>query len=208
MGTRLHLLGQRFGRLTVQADILDTPPPKNRRLHCTCDCGQSLITTVNALRTGKTRSCGCLRRDVARSSNTTHGRSKTPEWKAWCEIKQRCLNPSNHAYADYGGRGIRLHPPWVRDFAAFYDAIGPRPSPQLTLDRIDNDKGYVPGNLRWATRTEQLRNCRSNHRVQYQGDSLTIAELAERTGQPYQRLWRRIQDGWAIEDAVTLPSQR
>lgn len=97
----------------------------------------------------------------------THGytigfpRVRHPEYTAWCSAKQRCTNPRNPAWRDYGGRGIRMTPEWVDSFAAFIAHIGPKPSPEYTLDRIDNDGHYEPGNVRWTTRKEQTRNRRA-----------------------------------------------
>jgi hypothetical protein len=90
-----------------------------------------------------------------------HNRSQTPEYKCWQQVKARCLNPNHKAYPNYGGRGIRVHEPWVNDFEAFYVYVGARPSPQHSLDRHpNNDGGYEPGNVRWATPEEQNRNRR------------------------------------------------
>src|SRR5882724_9746760 len=98
-----------------------------------------------------------------------HGLSRTPLYKIWCNIKDRCSNPNNPYSHNYSGRGIGLHPEWKISFLAFSDAIGPRPSSQYTVERIDNQKGYVPGNIRWATRKEQAHNMRKNIVLTFNG---------------------------------------
>lgn len=123
------------------------------------------------LREGRHQSCGCLRDEVAAVKSLTHGHARgrrtvcppTPEYQTWLNVKARCGNPKNPRYADYGGRGILLFSPWQEDFAAFLAAVGPKPSPRHSIDRIDNDKGYEPGNVRWATPEEQSGNRRPGH---------------------------------------------
>jgi len=98
--------------------------------------------------------------DATRKTNFKHGLIRHPEYKLWAAMKNRCVNPANSNYADYGGRGITIHPPWIANFVAFFEYIGPRPTPQHSLDRIDNDGPYAPGNVRWATKKEQRANQR------------------------------------------------
>lgn len=165
--TTLDLTGQRFGRLAVLHRL---PTEKYRsQWACVCDCGTQVKGNANALREGKTLSCGCLRRENARvngaiadgSANITHGLSLRPEYRVWKGMKQRCTpNPSNKAREGYFDRGIRVHPRWLGSFEAFFADMGPRPSAHHSIDRIDNDRGYEPGNCRWATRTQQNRNRR------------------------------------------------
>lgn len=131
-----------------------------------CDCGAEKIVAAWDLRYGVVGSCGragCARGD--RGRRPTHGMSSLPEYKIWGAIKQRILNPACHAYADYGGRGLTMEPDWVDSFEAFIEHVGPRPSPDLSIDRIDNDLGYLRGNLRWATREQQARNTRATRRA-------------------------------------------
>jgi len=113
---------------------------------------------------GHILSCGCFKADRAREINTIHGHASkgrhTPEYRAWGQAKERCGNKNNKGYPGYGGRGIKMHEPWLKDFAAFFDHVGPKPSRLHSLDRIDNEQGYKPGNLRWATKSEQINNRR------------------------------------------------
>lgn len=93
---------------------------------------------------------------------TAHGMSNKPEYRVWHNMKQRCLNPNHKKYSDYGGRGITVYEEWINDFATFYDAVGERPHPKYSLDRIDNDGNYEPGNVRWTTVSEQNKNRRKS----------------------------------------------
>lgn len=121
------------------------------------------------------------------------------------DIKKRCFNPNFHEYHRYGGRGITMHPAWVDDFLSFLAEVGHRPAPHLTLERIDNNRGYVPGNLKWATRLDQSRNQATNHIIQARGESLPASVWAERTGIKYRTLLSRLARGISAEEAISLP---
>jgi hypothetical protein len=159
------MLGLTFGRLTVVERA-----ENYRRLAqwlCECECGGSAVVRGSSLRSGQTRSCGCLALEHTRSiqREPTHGHTrgglKHPLYAAWAAMRQRCQNPAHHGYANYGGRGITVCERW-RDFGAFLADMGERPE-GLTLDRIDNDGNYEPGNCRWATALEQRHNQRVRH---------------------------------------------
>jgi hypothetical protein len=154
----LDLIGQRFGRLIVQTRSTATfSDPKHVRWICLCDCGAVATVRAAVLRRGCTRSCGCLKREViARGTTTTHGATHTPEYRAWAGLINRCTNPNNAQYANYGKRGITVVPEWRNDFQAFLTCVGLRPSAQHSIDRFpDNNGNYAPGNVRWATKQEQ-----------------------------------------------------
>jgi hypothetical protein len=146
---RINLRWKRFGRLVVRDYAGGT------KWVCICDCGAHRIVSGASLRGGKTRSCGCLARDVA----TKHGMSRSKEYNAWKSMKARCFNPRHQAYENYGGRGITVCEKYL-PFEGWFPDVGLAPSPDHSLDRIDNDGNYAPGNVHWATRSEQTRNRR------------------------------------------------
>ena len=116
------------------------------------------------MKSGNTRSCGCLHREELSVMSATHRMTETPEYVIWGAAKARCFRPTCQDYKDYGGRGITICDSWRDDFAVFLRDVGPRPSPDLTLERINNDGNYEPGNVRWATRLEQAHNQRERKR--------------------------------------------
>lgn len=138
-----------------------TPASEPKLLwRCRCDCGNTHDAVRGALVSGLTLSCGCLNRERAAERKTTHGGSKHPLYVTWRHMLERCLDPKCPSWKNYGGRGITICEQWRNDFTAFIRYIGPRPSDQYSVDRIDNDKGYEPGNVRWATREQQAQNRR------------------------------------------------
>lgn len=171
---------------------------------CRCDCGAEHEVAYGNLRSGHTHSCGCTRHEAA----TTHGRTGTAEYRAWLSMRARCGNPKNLHFADYGGRGIRVCDRWSASFEAFLSHVGRRPSPMHTIDRIDVNGNYEPGNVRWATPIEQANNTTRNAHVTYRGRTATIAEWARRFGIKYATLSGRLQRGWSIERALECPTTK
>lgn len=159
-------VGCQIGRLRVTG--VDVMVAGNRKVPCQCDCGRDTLPFAFSLAPGGTRSCGkCDRhsteatRKAVGDANRTHGMTKTPEYQAWLKMRRRCHNPSDAAYPNYGARGIAVCDEWRDSFEAFYAYIGPKAGKQLSLDRIDNDRGYEPGNVRWADGSTQNRNRRA-----------------------------------------------
>lgn len=138
----------------------------NRGLwECRCDCGNVVQVTGSYLVKGRNKSCGCKKHELCRESSTKHGMRQFAEYAIWCGMIKRCENVKDRCFDIYGGRGIKVCDAWRQDFKAFFDHIGPRPSPKHSVDRIDNDRGYEPGNVRWATPQEQRRNQRGKPHV-------------------------------------------
>jgi hypothetical protein len=159
------LTGQEFGRAKV---VSFSHIGKNGQYHwnCVCVCGTPFTACAWSLKSGNTKSCGCYRREFGRKvgeSRSTHGKAHLREYDVWISMKQRCDNPKQQAYRDYGGRGIEVCARWRESFPAFMADMGECPR-GFSLDRINNDGNYEPSNCRWATRSEQRINQRPRKR--------------------------------------------
>lgn len=193
------LKNQKFGKLTVLKRVEDKVLPcgqKRTQWLCVCECGKQIIASANNLKIGKTKSCGCLRKETAKEINLKHGLAKTRINNIYHNMKQRCKN-KNSKY--YGKRGITICSEW-QNFEKFYDwAINNGYQDNLTIDRIDNNGNYEPANCRWVTYTEQNNNRRSNHYIEYNGIKHSIAEWSKILNINYNTLKSRIKYGWSIE---------
>jgi hypothetical protein len=169
---RSNLAGMRFGKLVA------LEYSGSSKWLCMCDCGNTSIVYTANLKRSNTTSCGCVRNISSSKRNTIHGLHGTKVYKCWCSIKKRCNNPNDPMYSTYGGRGIYICKEWADDVSKFFKYIGHAPSETHSIDRIDNNKGYEPGNIRWATPLEQGSNKRNNVKVVFQGKEYTLAQLA------------------------------
>lgn len=192
--------GSRNGRLVVKSEAARIGKYV-RCWNCQCDCGNTVVIRLCQLT--KTFSCGCLRNERVREATSTHGMSRSTEYKIWSGILKRCYNAGNHAYDRYGGRGIIVCDRWRHSFPNFYSDMGGRPSDQHSVERRDNDGPYSPENCYWATVTEQANNKRNNVVIEYNGASRTMAEWARELGIGSSVLQRRLKRGWSVKSALT-----
>jgi hypothetical protein len=172
------LTGKRFGRLTVQNRIANRYDKAHWK--CRCDCGGAAEVSTAGLKSGHTSSCGCIYRESRRTSHSTHGMSRAPEYRVWKNMIARCENTNRDFYKRYGGRGISVCAKWRRSFPAFMADMGPRPTLKHSIDRIDNDRGYTPKNCQWATNEEQGQNTSRTRKITIDGVTLGVNAWARR----------------------------
>ena len=207
MSLFIDLTGMVFGRLTViKRDI--EKAGENTYWICKCDCGNQKSVYSGSLKKMRTKSCGCLQKEMQIINKTKHGLRSTPEYHAWAAIKQRCFNRNVRNYSSYGGRGITMHPEWINSFKSFYDYVGPRPSTHYSIDRIDNDGNYEPGNVRWATITEQANNTRKNIQINHDNKLLSPSAISILTGVNIKTIYTRIYRKYSIKDILKTPIDR
>lgn len=196
--------GMKFGRWTVVGEV--PSQSRKREALCRCECGSKKRVRIERLHAGLSSSCHRCCLEAVHAATVSHGRTNTPEYACWHGIKTRCLNPNAPNYANYGGRGITICDEWKNSFQAFLNHVGPRPHFGMSLDRIDNEKGYCPGNVRWATDVTQARNRRSSLVFDYLGRNRSLFELSEISGLEVSVLRDRItRRGWSVEDAIATP---
>ena len=214
MPVLLDLSGCRFERLLVLGRApkiivkKDSASAYNRwpstRWFCRCDCGKEITADTDKLRSGNTKSCGCLQREKAGNRVRRHGLSHTPEWRVWRSMRERChIRP----HARYGGRGISVCERWrgERDFPNFIADMGFRPTPKHSLERIDNDGPYSPENCKWATRLEQANNTCASRRLTLNGQTKTLAQWGRFLGVNPSSIANRLYHGWSHERALSQP---
>jgi hypothetical protein len=198
--------GKVFGRLTVlsKAESVRYEKQTAARWFVKCQCGNEKIVSATKLVSGSTKSCGCLKRELAAKSHTTHDMRWHPFYRIWAKMRGRCLCKTDAAYLDYGGRGITICEKWS-DFSLFVSDMGERPK-GFTLERLDNDKGYSPDNCKWASRKEQARNRRSSRILEINGIEKCLAEWCEFYNLQYGTVLARINKGWSVSKAFELPA--
>lgn len=202
----IDLTGQHFGRLTV----INRAPSLNgaTRWNCRCDCGVEKVIRASELRSGSTLSCGCYDREMSSLKNTKHGKYGTRPYRIWRSMKTRCYNPNHSWYKRYGGRGIAVCNEWRDDFMSFYNwAMSNGYQDDLTIDRIDNDKGYSPDNCRWISVKKQQNNRCSNRSITINGITKNVSEWCEYCGLPKSRVKERLRRGWTPEEAFGFKSR-
>lgn len=214
---RADLQGRRFGRLVVEGvhSVAESPcGTKRLKWSCRCDCGRVHAVRGADLTNGVVRSCGCLLSETSRALRLRHGQGGTAaggkqsrEYRSWAHAKKRCSNPAAKDWVNYGGRGIRMCQAWSDDFAVFFAHMGQCPRGK-SLDRIDVNGHYEPGNCRWATAIEQASNTRASKFVIYNGERMTVAEASRRSGIPWWTVHHRIYRGWSIERALSEPVRK
>lgn len=203
MGKIKDLTGQVFGRLTVLS-FHSLTKFKDAQWNCICSCGVSKVIRATALKSKDTVSCGCFHKDLLRETETTHGDSKSREYKIWAGMRDRCKNPSHIGYVYYGGRGITVCERWD-SYETFLLDMGRSPTKLHSLDRKDNNGNYNPSNCRWATKSEQANNTRRSHMITYNGKTQNLKQWCIELGLDYRKTCARITTSkWNPEKAFTF----
>ena len=208
MAKRAKLKGKTFNYLTV---ICYHQTLKNKHgiqsaiWKCRCKCGNITLVSSTNIKGGHIKSCGCFQRESVGKINRTHGRSRTPEYRIWTQMKSRCYNPNTTDYKYYGGKGIKVCDKWVNSFESFFMDMGKRPSLLHTIDRIENNTDYTPENCKWATRKTQTRNRSNTKTLTYKGETKPMAAWAEILGLNYTTVQSRVARGWDVNDIIETP---
>ena len=193
---KINLIGKNFLRLTVLAEA--GKQGSHLTWKCRCICGKERIVLGSNLKSGHTVSCGCIR--------VEHGQTGTKEHRAWRHMKERCLNKNHPNYHHYGGRGITICSPWV-NFKPFFKDMGKCP-PGMTLDRINNNLNYSPGNCRWATRETQSNNTRRTIFITYKNNRLSLSQWSRKAGIPLSTLCGRIKRKFPLDKLFVVWKRR
>lgn len=207
----MDLTGKVFGRLTViqRVTASESRNVKATIWECRCQCGTTKSIRAGSLRSGETRSCGCLYIEShtrhGHSSRDRRGKVRSREYVVWLGMINRTTNENSAGYSEYGGRGISMCERWRNSFEAFLDDMGPRPSSRHSLDRINVDGNYEPGNCRWATPLAQMRNTRWNRNITWMGKTQCLQAWANELGMSSKLLSERLRTGWSVDAAFTTP---
>lgn len=203
MPSKLDLTGHRYGTLTVIGYAGMSEGRRKRSMwRCVCDCGKEEVFGQTVIRTKQPPNCSECRKKVWSKHSKTHGMTKSPEYKTWAGMITRCENPNVPEYKMYGGRGIRVCDEWRNSFEAFYAYIGNKPSRKHSIDRIDVNGHYEPGNVRWATPDVQGANTRRNVYLTKDGVTLHASEWSRRLNICLPTLYGRLKRGWSFEECI------
>jgi hypothetical protein len=199
MSQVVNLIGQKFGRLKV-ISRLENDRHKKARWLCRCRCGNTTIVNSGDLNAGKTVSCGCYGSKLLGIATTTHGKSNTQTYKIWKTMHQRCYNPNNTKYKNYGARGIKVCKQW-HSYDNFLAYMGEKPKGK-SIERIDNDGNYSPYNCEWRSPRRQANNRRNNRLITFKGKTRTLAQWARSINVPWHTLYWRLEN-WSVNAALT-----
>lgn len=208
MSKAIDISGMRFGHLTVIREV--GREHKEIVWECKCDCGNIVHRKSYEIR-HKLTNCGCMTKDILREKNSRHGLYGTRIHRTYTNMKTRCYNPHYYLFKNYGGKGITICDEWLgenglKNFADWSMKNGY--SDKLSIDRIDNSKGYSPENCRWVDMRTQQNNRTNNRILSCGGESHTMAEWSKISGIPYFAIQGRLSRGWSEQDAVSRPLQR
>lgn len=211
----IDVTGQQFGRLTVVKDlgifIKDGTTKKNHYFLCRCSCENKteIIVSLGHLRSGHTKSCGCLHEEHNKHGNPKHNLCYNRLYSIYYAMRKRCYKPSQPSYKNYGARGINVCELWLNDFMEFYNwAMQNGYRDGLSLDRIDVDKDYCPENCKWSTMNEQANNKTTTIYLTYKGETKTLTQWANKLGVNYRALYRRYNNGWDIDRIFEQPFRK
>jgi hypothetical protein len=214
MSKPVDLSQRRYGRLVALHSDGETAYG-HTRWACICDCGTRCHANVNQLNRGTKKSCGCLKRET--KSNLIHGQAMSREFAIWSGMLSRCYNPRRACYPGYGGRGVAVCDRWrfgeggKNGFECFFEDMGRSPSAKHSVDRVNCNGNYEPGNVRWATQLEQVNNRRQTRIVFYNGQHMALTDAVRLAGSiiHYQSAANRIfRSGWDVDVALSTPSTR
>jgi len=195
--------GSVYNRLTV-IKATDRKTGNKTIYECRCSCGNTVFTDKYKLFNGHTKSCGCFKLENLSVIKRKHGMTKTPEHKAWVEMRQRCYNKNNRVFSYYGGRGITVCEAWLNSFESFYSDMNKRPTSKHSIDRIDVNGNYEPRNCRWATPNEQAANRRDTTKYIFNNELMPLSYIANALGLPQQTMHRLVRKkGMTIEQVIT-----
>jgi len=173
-----------------------------------CDCGNTTVAVASQVKSAKTKSCGCLKVQRRAQGNPKHGGRYHPLYATWCNMKARCDNSNSTSYKNYGARGVKYCEEWA-DFSKFLADVGEKPFPEASLDRVDNNGHYEPGNVRWADRSTQRRNSRGTLiPVEINGKTKLLNEWCLEYNITAAAVYRRVGKGMSLENAITVPKAK